>query len=76
MSSLIARIAPSQNAWFAPAAPLSGGPPPHLPEEAPPMDIDQPTLQDAPSATERPGTRSLGRAIKLMRVVASRPQFG
>ncbi|EJL72311.1 transcriptional regulator [Variovorax sp. CF313] len=42
------------------------------------MDIEQ----LAPDATatyttfERPGTRSLGRAIKLMRVVASRPQFG
>lgn len=81
MSSLIARIAPhapSQNAWFAPAAPLSGGSLPHLPEEAPTMDTDQPIIQDAfaATATERPGTRSLGRAIKLMRVVASRPQFG
>jgi DNA-binding IclR family transcriptional regulator len=28
------------------------------------------------SDTERPGTRSLGRVIKLMRMVASRPQFG
>lgn len=31
-----------------------------------------PALPDA----ERPGTRSLGRVIKLMRMVASRPQFG
>jgi len=32
--------------------------------------------QCAAPGAERPGTRSLSRAIKLMRMVASRPQFG
>jgi len=41
------------------------------------MDLDALVHQrPAPTEAERPGTRSLGRVIKVMRMVASRPQFG
>jgi DNA-binding IclR family transcriptional regulator len=40
------------------------------------MDLMDVVLQEGGAASERPGTRSLGRLIKLLRMVASRPQFG
>ncbi|SCK19304.1 transcriptional regulator, IclR family [Variovorax sp. HW608] len=40
------------------------------------MDIVELLEQPPDASGERPGTRSLGRLIKLMRMVAARPQFG
>ncbi len=45
--------------------------------KTPAFDLDELAQQSpAAGAGERPGTRSLGRVTRLMRMVASRPQFG